>query len=141
MLNGIDSLDKSRLKMQNSATMLLTERLNQCFDPVSARADKFADWYFAYRSVLHNITECEIGVGVKFWERPPSCSPLITVYCTLANYPNIFYSTSFKLIRHATTSLARHSINFTDRRTLSEAVALDLGKSINCGICSECHSQ
>lgn len=36
------------------------------------------------------------------------------------------YSTSFKLIRHATSSLARHSINFTDRKTLSEAVTIDL---------------
>lgn len=36
------------------------------------------------------------------------------------------YSTSFKLIRHATSSLARHSVNFTDRKTLSEAVTFDL---------------
>mgnify|MGYP003309186295 CR=1 FL=1 len=60
VINGIDSLDKSRLKMQNSATTLLTERLNQCFDPVKARADKFADWYFAYRSVLHNRIQSTI---------------------------------------------------------------------------------
>merc|ERR550539_1990413 len=36
------------------------------------------------------------------------------------------YSTSFKLIRLATSSLARHSVSFTDRKSLSEAVALDL---------------
>jgi len=36
------------------------------------------------------------------------------------------YSTSFKLIRLATSSLARHAVNFTDRKTLSEAVTLDL---------------
>ena len=38
------------------------------------------------------------------------------------------FSTSFKLIRHATSSLARHSVNFTDRKTLSEAVTFDLGR-------------
>merc|ERR1719411_1500625 len=36
------------------------------------------------------------------------------------------YSTSFKLIRLATSSLARHSVSFTDRKTLSEAVTSDL---------------
>ena len=41
------------------------------------------------------------------------------------------FSTSFKLIRLATSSLARHAIDFTDRKTLSEAVTLDLGNISN----------
>ena len=41
-----------------------------------------------------------------------------------------YFSTSFKLIRLATSSLARHAVNFTDRKTLSEAVTLDLGNYV-----------
>ena len=49
VLNGIDHLDKSRQKMQQESSRLLSERLDNCFVPIKGRVDKFADWYFAYR--------------------------------------------------------------------------------------------
>ena len=119
VLHGITSLDNSRLQMQTHASSLLTERLDQCFRPAKERVDKFADWYFAYRYNKRKMAQYK-GTGIF--------SPLFCPCFLHSSHDDLFnFSTSFKLLRLATSSLARHTVNFTDRKTLSEAVTLDLG--------------
>merc|ERR1719245_550966 len=65
---------RAQREMEEEASRLLKERVEECFNKIEPRSEQFADWYFSYSTSFKLIQEATLSLArhtAKIFEETP----------------------------------------------------------------------